>query len=105
MDNSDGHLIINFMNQDFNNEQFKYETNLMKFDIMKMFCGSDAKQYYLVANAVIKTKTSLQHDLNTYEQIYLLEAMISNLYHMVPFEFDKQIKFDNSERIDEINCF
>ena len=88
MDNSDGQMIMNLINQNLNKTQFKYETNLMQFDIKKIFCGSDAKRYYLVANAAVKVGPMLDYDLNVFEIIYLLETMISNLYHMVPFEFD-----------------
>lgn len=31
--------------------------------------------------------------------------MISNLYHMVPFEFDQMVLQNNSQKIEEINCF
>lgn len=41
MDNSDGHMIINFIDQAFNASEFKYETELMKFDVNKIFCDNE----------------------------------------------------------------
>lgn len=40
MDNTDGQMIVNFINQEFDPSQFKYETDLMKFDIKKIYCNN-----------------------------------------------------------------
>ena len=88
MDNSDGHMIINFINQEFDSAQFKYETDLTKFDIKKIYCGNeDQQRYYLLAKASVQTKLIVGNQFNNFEFNYLLEAQVSTLLHMVAFDF------------------
>jgi hypothetical protein len=92
MDNSDGHMIINFIDQAFESSQYKYETELMKFDINKIVCDNeDQSRYYLLAKSSIKMKHIIERRFNDFEVNYLLETMISSLFHMAPFDFARMI--------------
>jgi uncharacterized protein YqgQ len=90
-------MIINFINPEFDPSQFKYETDLMKFDIKKIYCNhQDQLRYYLMARSSIQTKHIVEKRFNNFEVSYLLETMIATMLHMVPFDFAKMI-FDQPE--------
>ena len=90
-------MIINFINPEFDPSQFKYETDLMKFDIKKIYCNhQDQLRYYLMARSSIQTKHIVEKRFNNFEVSYLLETMIATMLHMVPFDFARMI-FDQPE--------
>ena len=77
----------------------------MAFDIKKVFCSNNPARYYLVANSLMNTNKLVDNSFNNFELVYMLESIISTLYHMLPFSFHHFILNPSISSTETTNLF
>ena len=97
-ENSESKLIIKFPDHTFDNVAYKYESNLIRMDLKKIYVNEtqDFERYYILSSAQIRSEFVYHHMFNIFELHSLLRQSVTTLMNMIPFKFSNLI-------LDEIN--